>query len=111
MYNSLLLCIDVHIYSCCQLAVAYRRAVNALVYYGLSLNTENLAGDPYLNFCIAGAVEIPAYVLCILVLNRVGRRIPLVVSMVIGGVACIASGCLPNQHEPGMQRRRLARMS
>ena len=69
--------------------------MNALVYYGLSLNTENLAGSPYLNFCLAGAVEIPAYVICILLLNRVGRRTPLIVTMYLGGVACIISGLLP----------------
>ncbi|XP_059172875.1 organic cation transporter protein-like [Physella acuta] len=71
--------------------------VNALVYYGLSLNTENLAGNPYMNFCLAGAVEIPAYVICILILNKVGRRWPLILSMYIGGVACILSGCLPTE--------------
>ncbi|KAK6187135.1 hypothetical protein SNE40_005224 [Patella caerulea] len=65
---------------------------NALVYYGLSLNTENLAGDPYLNFCIAGAVEIPAYILCIISLNKVGRKVIVVTSMCVGGIACILSG-------------------
>ncbi|XP_076444570.1 organic cation transporter protein-like [Babylonia areolata] len=77
------------------LNVWFNWLVNALVYYGLSLNTENLAGSPYLNFMVAGAVEIPAYALCILLLNRVGRRTPLIVSMYVGGLACILSGLLP----------------
>ncbi|XP_055954393.1 organic cation transporter protein [Patella vulgata] len=77
------------------LNICFNWFVNALVYYGLSLNTENLAGDPYLNFCIAGAVEIPAYILCIVFLNKVGRRIPLVISMCVGGIACILSGTIP----------------
>nr|KAG5691730.1 hypothetical protein BaRGS_010233 [Batillaria attramentaria] len=77
------------------LNVWFNWLVNALVYYGLSLNTENLAGSPYLNFCIAGAVEIPAYLICILLLNRVGRRIPLIVTMYLGGLACILSGLIP----------------
>ncbi|BFZ10272.1 hypothetical protein BsWGS_13311 [Bradybaena similaris] len=77
--------------------------VNALVYYGLSLNTGNLAGDPYLNFCIAGAVEIPAYALCIAFLNKVGRRWPLVLSMYLGGVACILSGCIPVGGDKGLE--------
>ncbi|GFO06262.1 organic cation transporter protein [Plakobranchus ocellatus] len=77
------------------LNVWFNWLVNALVYYGLSLNTENLAGSPYLNFCVAGAVEIPAYIICILLLNKVGRRWPLVLSMFLGGIACILSGCLP----------------
>lgn len=77
------------------LNVWFNWLVNALVYYGLSLNTENLAGSPYLNFMLAGAVEIPAYALCILLLNRMGRRIPLIASMYLGGLACIISGILP----------------
>ncbi|CAG5130923.1 unnamed protein product [Candidula unifasciata] len=77
--------------------------VNALVYYGLSLNTGNLAGDPYLNFCIAGAVEIPAYALCIAFLNKVGRRWPLVLSMYLGGLACILSGCIPVNGSRGVE--------
>lgn len=41
--------------------------VTAFVYYGLSLNTNNLGGNPYYNFLVSGAVEFPAYVLCIIV--------------------------------------------
>ncbi|KAL8570515.1 hypothetical protein ACOMHN_008872 [Nucella lapillus] len=77
------------------LNVWFNWLVNALVYYGLSLNTENLAGSPYLNFMLAGAVEIPAYLLCILLLNRLGRRTPLIAAMYIGGIACIVCGVLP----------------
>ncbi|ESO88919.1 hypothetical protein LOTGIDRAFT_153985 [Lottia gigantea] len=77
--------------------------VNALVYYGLSLNTADLAGSPYLNFCISGAVEIPAYTLCIIFLNRLGRKIPLVVTMCIGGIACILSGTIPIDDNPDME--------
>ncbi|KAK6985574.1 organic cation transporter protein [Biomphalaria glabrata] len=77
----------------------FNRLVNSLVYYGLSLNTENLAGSPYLNFFIAGAVEIPAYAICILLLNRVGRRWPLILSMYMGGIACILSECIPSNSD------------
>ncbi|GFR97680.1 organic cation transporter protein [Elysia marginata] len=85
------------------LNVWFNWLVNALVYYGLSLNTENLAGNPYLNFCVAGAVEIPAYAICILLLNKMGRRRPLVVSMLVGGIACILSGCIPTGGSPAME--------
>ncbi|XP_071133728.1 organic cation transporter protein-like [Mytilus edulis] len=74
------------------LNVWFNWLINAMVYYGLTLGTDNLGGDPYINFCIAGAVEIPSYILCMLLLNRLGRKKPLFVSMVIGGGACIASG-------------------
>lgn len=72
------------------------RLVNAMVYYGLALGTDNLGGDPYINFMIAGAVEIPAYIMCVLCLNRVGRKKPLTITMIFGGVSCIASAFVPN---------------
>lgn len=68
--------------------------VNALVYYGLSLGSDNLGGDPYINLFIAGAVEIPAYILCVLLLNKLGRKKPLCGTMIAGGIACIISGFL-----------------
>lgn len=67
-----------------------------MVYYGLALGTDNLGGDPYINFMIAGAVEIPAYIMCVLCLNRVGRKKPLTITMIFGGVSCIASAFVPN---------------
>lgn len=69
----------------------YCRLINAMVYYGLSLGTDNLGGSPYVNFFVAGGVEIPAYIMCILLLNRVGRRRPLFATMIVGGAGCIAS--------------------
>lgn len=72
------------------------RLVNAMVYYGLALGTDNLGGDPYINFMIAGAVEIPAYIMCVLCLNRVGRKKPLTITMIFGGVSCIASAFVPS---------------
>jgi len=77
------------------LNVWFNWLVNALVYYGLSLNTEKLAGNPYMNFGMAGVVELPAYIICMVILNKVGRRWPLIISMYIGGIACILSGVLP----------------
>lgn len=44
------------------------------VYYGLSINAVNMAGDQYLNYALASAVEIPGYWSALLVMRRVGRR-------------------------------------
>ncbi|XP_076064263.1 organic cation transporter [Oratosquilla oratoria] len=69
--------------------------VNSAVYYGLSLNTSNLGGNDYINFMISGAVELPAHVITILLLDRVGRRPPLCVSMILGGVALLSTILIP----------------
>ncbi|XP_043232281.1 organic cation transporter protein-like [Amphibalanus amphitrite] len=69
----------------------YNWFVNSFVYYGLSLNSGNLGGDLFVNIFIGGAVEIPAYALSTLALLKTGRRLPLCISMVIGGVACLCT--------------------
>lgn len=64
-------------------------AVNALVYYGLSLHTGKLAGNKYVNFIISGAVEFPAYLLNIALMYSMGKRLPTSGVMIFGGLSCI----------------------
>ena len=66
--------------------------VNSGTYYGLSLSTSDLGGNPYINFLISAAVEIPANLLVLLVLNRFGRKIPLCLFMLLAGVTLLATG-------------------
>lgn len=46
----------------------------SLVYYGLTLNVGKLYGNLYMNYFLNSVIELPAYALCLLLLNRVGRR-------------------------------------
>ncbi|CAG0878579.1 unnamed protein product [Darwinula stevensoni] len=95
--------------------------VNAFVYYGLSLSAQDIGGEIFINFAIAGrslkmfswtrkkflevvrlttsnivgAVEIPAYALSIIVLLYTGRRFPLSAAMIIGGSACLLALLVP----------------
>ena len=61
------------------------------MYYGLTLNSGNLAGNVYLNFFISGAVEFPAYIIAILFIDRLGRKKLHSMCMMLGGVACLSS--------------------
>ncbi|XP_036361987.1 organic cation transporter protein-like [Octopus sinensis] len=65
-------------------------AIVSLVYYGLTLNIGKLYGNFYMNFFLNSVVEFPANILCILLLNRVGRKKMHASLMVLAGVACIA---------------------
>ncbi|XP_041351234.1 organic cation transporter protein-like [Gigantopelta aegis] len=65
--------------------------VVSMVYYGLGLNVGNLGGDVFLNFTIANIVELVSYFLCIALLDRVGRKLLHCGSMLLGGVACVAT--------------------
>lgn len=62
-----------------------------MVYYGLSLNTGNLGGDFYLNFLLQGLSEFPAYVICLLFFDRLGRKKLHLFFMLMGGASCIAT--------------------
>ncbi|KAM6970041.1 uncharacterized protein FYW47_005309 [Aplochiton taeniatus] len=54
-------------------------------YFGLSLNTSNLSGDPYLNCFFSAATEVPAYIVSTLLLRKCPRRLLLSSFLVIGG--------------------------
>lgn len=69
--------------------------VNTFVYYGLSLNTNNLGGNPFLNFLVAGAVEFPAYAMCMYLLRKFGRKKPLSGALLGGGIACLLTLFFP----------------
>jgi len=63
----------------------------SFTYYGLALNTGNLAGDFYLNFCVNMFVDIPALVLSIPMFDRLGRQRTLSLTLILGGISCV--GC------------------
>ena len=62
--------------------------VNSHVYYGLSLNVKNLGGNMYVNFILAGLVEIPSYILTVFLLNWSGRRKSLFYFMIGAATSC-----------------------
>ncbi|CAG5130239.1 unnamed protein product [Candidula unifasciata] len=85
------------------LNVWFNWLVNSFVFYGIALNSENLSGNPYLNFCLIGVVSIVAYVLCLLLVNRTGRRLSLISSMCLAGLSCIVAGFLITEDDPVMK--------
>ena len=62
-----------------------------MAYYGLSLNSGDLAGDFHLNFLLVGLVEFPAYTVSLFFLDRTGRKKLYTTCMVLGGVACVCT--------------------
>lgn len=64
---------------------------NSLVYYGLSLSSGKLNGNPYLILFFLSLVEIPSYIAVIFTLDLLGRRTITSTLMLIGGLCCIAA--------------------
>ena len=69
--------------------------MSSIVYYGLSLNSSNLGGNDFVNFVMSGAVEIPAYFIVILILNKVGRKWPQCLTMLLSGAALLLTMAVP----------------
>uniref|UniRef100_K7G604 Solute carrier family 22 member 4 n=1 Tax=Pelodiscus sinensis TaxID=13735 RepID=K7G604_PELSI len=54
-------------------------------YFGLSLNTPNLHGNPYVNCFLSAVIEVPAYVIAWLLLRTVPRRYSIAGTLFLGG--------------------------
>ncbi len=52
----------------------YSWTVNALVYYGFSLNMSDFGGNFYITFLLSGLVELPSAFISTLGLKYIGRR-------------------------------------
>ncbi|XP_063419083.1 solute carrier family 22 member 3-like [Mytilus trossulus] len=64
-------------------------------YYGMTFKIAGLAGNHYLTFFISGCVDLVAFIMVIYLIQRFGRRIPLLLFFVIGSVSCIVAGSIP----------------
>jgi len=73
-------------------------ATNALVYYGLSLSASKIGDglDVYTTFMLLAAVEIPFGIGISIIMTLLGRRMPLSVTMIVGGIICLMPSMLPS---------------
>ena len=69
--------------------------INSFIYFGLSFNTNELSGNPFINFALSGLMEFPAYFLSIFLTRSVGRKRPLAASMIVGGIVCLILYLIP----------------
>ena len=86
---------------CCKsLTLFFNWFVISGTYYGLSLSASNLGGNPYINFFIAAAVEIPAYAINLVVLNnpKIGRRLALCFPLIVAGIALAITIFVPKNY-------------
>lgn len=60
-----------------------------LTYYCLSFNVGNLGLNIFLTQLIFGLSEMPAHLLCIWLLEAVGRRLCLIATLLSGGLTCL----------------------
>lgn len=73
--------------------------VNETVYLGLSYYGPSLGNNPPLSFFLSSLVELPSYALCWYVMDRFGRRWPMCLLMILGGISCVITVLLPEDAE------------
>lgn len=69
---------------------------NSLIYTGLNINSYVLAGSKYVNYILVNLVEVPAVFVAYRLMDKYGRKGTLCASLLVGGVACVASGLVSN---------------
>ncbi|XP_059147188.1 solute carrier family 22 member 3-like [Physella acuta] len=74
------------------LILFYIWLVISTCYYGLTFKLSSLHGNPYLLFCIGGVFETSAYALSLPMMKIFGRKKPLLATLIIAAVTCIAAG-------------------
>ncbi|KAJ9576876.1 hypothetical protein L9F63_006547, partial [Diploptera punctata] len=65
------------------------------VFFGLSLNSVSVGGNKYTNFIMVALIELPAYVIFYICMDRIGRKKTLCASLILSGISCMAFAFLP----------------
>ncbi|KAJ3654670.1 hypothetical protein Zmor_013844 [Zophobas morio] len=69
--------------------------VNAFVFYGLSINSTSIGGNKYINFALVSLIEIPGYTMGWISIRTLGRRLSLVISLLLCGLTCTLTIFVP----------------
>uniref|UniRef100_A0A8C4DSX7 Major facilitator superfamily (MFS) profile domain-containing protein n=1 Tax=Dicentrarchus labrax TaxID=13489 RepID=A0A8C4DSX7_DICLA len=64
-------------------------------YYALLLNTSNLHGDPFINCFLSAVMEVPAYIIALLLLQYCSRHFCQSSTLFLGGVMILCVHLIP----------------
>ncbi|XP_061562923.1 solute carrier family 22 member 16 [Cololabis saira] len=73
--------------------------IGSLGYYVFSLGSVNLGGNQYVNLFLAGAVEVPSYLVGCFAMDRIGRKKTCAPALILAGVACMLVIVVPSDIE------------
>ncbi|XP_069090724.1 solute carrier family 22 member 3 [Pleurodeles waltl] len=79
----------------CTFILMYAWFTSAVVYQGLVMRLGIVSGSLYTDFFISAVVEVPAAILILLSIDRIGRRLPFALSNLVAAVACLVTAFLP----------------
>ncbi|KAM6157448.1 solute carrier family 22 member 6 [Rhynchocyon petersi] len=67
----------------------------SFAYYGLVMDLQGFGVSIYLIQVIFGAVDLPAKLVCFLVINSLGRRVAQMASLLLAGICILINGVIP----------------
>lgn len=70
--------------------------IGSLGYYVFSLGSVNLGGNQYINLFLAGAVELPSYLVGCFAMDRIGRKRTCAPALLLAGIACMLIIVVPS---------------
>ena len=71
--------------------------VTAMGYYGISLSMSDIAGNAFWSNALSALMEIPSYILLVLLMDKIGRRPLLVFSLLFTGLTCLGAALSASQ--------------
>ncbi|CAK1587221.1 unnamed protein product [Parnassius mnemosyne] len=74
---------------------AFCRFTASFVYYGLMMNSVYLPGNKYTNFMLSTVMSFPGELISMYLMNRIGRKLPIMYGYFICGLLCVASAWTP----------------
>ncbi|KAF9803928.1 hypothetical protein SFRURICE_000466 [Spodoptera frugiperda] len=80
------------------LVVGMCRFTSSFVYYGLMINSVWLPGDKYVNFLLSTVMSFPGEIISLYLMNKYGRKIPLMAGYFISGTVCVISALVPDSY-------------
>ncbi|RVE48029.1 hypothetical protein evm_007341 [Chilo suppressalis] len=78
------------------IVASFCRFTSNFVYYGIMINSVWLPGDKYVNFLLSTVMSFPGELISLYLMNKIGRKMPLVVGFIFCGGLCILSAFVPD---------------
>ncbi|XP_061720892.1 solute carrier family 22 member 1-like [Cydia pomonella] len=69
-----------------------------LINYGMMISSVSFGGNKYVNFSLLMLMDIPANVFYWVALSKYRRKMPLLLSFLVGGVFCVAQPFVPSDY-------------
>lgn len=81
--------------------LSFEWVAGTMIFFGFTLTTGSLAGNPFVNFILICVVDLPARILAILLVKKIGNIKPLFFGFFGAGVTMVMIAILPYLVEDG----------